>query len=205
MINISESHIQKLAPNAKSHYREAFKNADGVLSQFGINQSPLRLAHFMAQVLHETGGLTIYIESMNYSAKRLCVVWPSRFPTLESATPYAHNGRKLANKVYNGRMGNRHDTDDGWNYIGRGLLQMTGREDYAGYGNLLGVDLISTPDLAFDKDHTLRIAALEWNKKACNPHADQDNLSKVTRLINGGQIGIAQRKEWLAKTKNIWH
>lgn len=81
----------------------------------------------MAQVLHETGGLTVLVENMNYRAERIVQVWPSRFRTIEEATPYAHNPEKLANKVYGGRMGNTHP-GDGWRFIGRGLLQITGRE-----------------------------------------------------------------------------
>src|SRR5262245_59971402 len=121
MIKIAENQIQKLAPNAKTNYRKAFKAADAVLAHYNINENALRLAHFMAQVLHETGGFTIYVESMNYSAKRIAQVWPTRFSSIAAAEPYAHDGKGLANKVYNGRMGNRTGTNDGWNYIGHGL------------------------------------------------------------------------------------
>src|SRR5262249_47114674 len=145
----------------------AFEKADAVLSKFVINANAQRVAHFMAQVLHETGGLTILRESMNYSAKRLPQVWPDRFKTAAKADAFAHKPRELANEVYNGRMGNRTGTDDGWNYIGRGLLQITGREDYKKYGEKLGVDLVADPELAIHPDHTLSLAALEWDAKSC--------------------------------------
>jgi putative chitinase len=204
MIKITEQHIKKLAPNAKTNYREAFKNADTILAKYQINNNALRVAHFMAQILHETGDFTIYVESMNYSAKRIVQVWPSRFPHIAAAEPYAHNGKALANKVYNGRMGNREGTDDGWNYIGHGLMQITGREDYLKYGKLLGIDLAGSPELAIDPRYTLMLAAVEWNAKGCNALADEDGIIRITKKINGGLIGIADRKEKLAKTKNIW-
>ena len=159
----------------------------------------------MAQVLHESGGLTILIESMNYSAERMMVVWPSRFPTLQSAKPYAHNPEKLANKVYANRMGNGNEqSGDGYRFIGRGLMQVTGREDYAKYGKLVGASLVTNPDLASSAAYTLKIAAEEWKAKGCNQWADADNITKITQLINGGQTGIAERKEWFKKTSAVW-
>src|SRR4051812_33114963 len=103
---ITSQELTLLAPNARSSYRDAFANADAILAPYGINKTGLRLAHFMAQVLHECDALTIQRENMNYTAKRMTQVWPSRFPTETSAAPYAHNPEKLANKVYGGRMGN---------------------------------------------------------------------------------------------------
>jgi len=205
MISITSAQIKVLAPNARTVYQQAFAAADAVLAPYGINDNKLRVRHFMAQVLHESGGLTIQIENMNYSAERMMVVWPKRFPTLKSAQPYAHNPEKLANNVYASRMGNGDEkSGDGWRFIGRGLMQVTGREDYGKYGKLVGADLIKTPDLAFAADYTLRIAAEEWKAKGCNQWADADNITKITQLINGGQTGIAERKEWYKKTTAVW-
>jgi putative chitinase len=204
MITISSPQILHVAPNCRSSYKEAFGTADTVLNTYHINDTALRLAHFMAQVLHETDGLTIFRESMNYSAKRMVEVWPSRFASEAAAAPYAHNPRALANQVYNGRMGNRAGTDDGWNFIGRGLLQVTGREDYARYGTALSIDMIANPDLAIDPRYTLKIAALEWDAKNCNQDADADNVRQVTKKINGGLVGLADRQDWLKKTKQVW-
>lgn len=204
MTPVTAAQLKVLAPNARTAYLTAFADADTVLAVHGINATPLRLAHFMAQVLHESGGLTIQIESMNYRAERIVEVWPSRFPTVASAQPFAHNPQALADKVYGGRMGNV-DPHDGFKYIGRGLLQITGRESYARYGQLLGAPLEATPDLAFDGAWALKIAAEEWHASGCNALADEDNLRKVTRAINGGLIGLASRQDWLAKTKHIWN
>lgn len=204
MIPLTASQLQLLAPNARSSYRTAMAAADAVLAGQGINTTKLRLAHFMAQVLHETSGLTILVENLNYRAERLQVVWPTRFPTLQSAIPFAHKPEALANKVYGGRMGNDHP-GDGWKFIGRGMLQITGRESYETYGGKLTISLAENPDLAIDPNWSLRIAAEEWNAKHCNGFADADSINKVTRAINGGLIGLASRKDWLVKTKHVWH
>ena len=131
-VQITERDIAILAPSARSSYREAFANAQPVLDQFGISESPLRMAHFMAQVLHECGGLTIQFENLNYSAERLPKVWPSRFQPTGPLNPnaYAHNPQKLANEVYGRRMGNT-APGDGFAYRGRGLLQLTGKDSLA--------------------------------------------------------------------------
>jgi putative chitinase len=204
MIKVTSEQLLRVAPNCRASYRQAFETADAVLARDRINDTPLRLAHFMAQILHETDGLMIFRENMNYSAKRIVQVWPSRFKNEAAAAPYAHNPQALANKVYNGRMGNRSGTDDGWRFIGRGLLQVTGREDYEKYGKLLGVDIIKDPELAIDSRYTLKIAALEWDAKGCNSDADEDSIRKVTIKINGGLIGLASRIDWLRKTKQVW-
>jgi putative chitinase len=203
-VAITTQQLQLLAPNARTDYKSAFSTANAVLATHGINANKLRLAHFMAQVLHESGGLSVRVESMNYRAERIVAVWPSRFPTVASAEPFAHNPQALANKVYGGRMGNV-GANDGWTFIGRGLLQITGRESYEKYGGLLDIPLAANPDLAFGPDWSLKIAAEEWNSSGCNTFADQDSIRKVTRAINGGLIGLADRQDWLAKTKNIWH
>jgi len=203
VVAISAAQLQKLAPNARTVYRTAFQTADQDLAAHDVNKTKLRVAHFMAQVLHESGGLTILVENLNYSPERLTKVWPRRFPTVTAAAPFAHNPAALADKVYGGRMGNT-AAHDGSKYIGRGLIQLTGRESYAKFGKTLGVDLEKNPELATDPQWVLKIAVEEWHEKNCNQFADADDVNKVTRLINGGLIGIAERKEWLAKTKNVW-
>ena len=204
MIKITSEELLHLAPNCRSSYQQAFEEGDNVLGQYKINDTALRVAHLMAQVLHETDGLTILRENMNYSAKRMVEVWPSRFKNEAAAAPYAHNPRALANQVYNGRMGNRVGTDDGWKFIGRGMLQVTGREDYERYGKTLGIEMLADPELAIDPRYTLKVAALEWDAKQCNTDADEDSIRKVTKKINGGLVGLADRIDWLRKTKQVW-
>ena len=187
--------IRQLAPRAHFVYREAFAGAEGLPS------TPLRLAHFLAQCCHETGGMTILRESLNYaSAERLCTVWPSRFPTTAAATPYVRNPEALANRVYAGRMGNV-NPGDGWRYIGRGLLQITGRDAYRVIGERIGVNLEANPDLACLETHALQVALAVWKWKRCDAHADADSVQLVTKAINGGQIGLRDRQEWLVRAK----
>lgn len=203
MIKVTLEQLKKLAPNIRANYQEAFAEADTVLANYGINKNKLRVVHFLAQVLHESGGLTIFIENMNYRAERIVQVWNKRFPTVEAAKPYAHNPEKLANKVYGGRMGNV-NPGDGWKFIGRGLIQLTGRESYKKFGDRLGVNLVANPDLAFSGKWALKIAAEEWKASGCNAFADEDSIRKVTKAINGGLIGLASREDWLIKTRKIW-
>ena len=203
MIPVTSSQLAGLAPNARSVYVTAFETGDEVFAKYGINDTALRLSHFMSQILHETGGLTILVESLNYRPERLLEVWPSRFKTIEDAQPFAHNGEALANKVYGGRMGNV-DPGDGWRYIGRGLLQITGRESYERYGDKLGIDLAGHPELAIDPQWALPIACEEWVASKCNDFADADDCRRVTRAVNGGLIGLKERKDWLAKARHVW-
>jgi putative chitinase len=131
-------------------------------------------------------------------------VWPGRFPTIASAQPYARNPRALANKTYGGRMGNRPGTDDGYNYRGRGLIQITGRDGYRQVGRIAGLPLEENPELASSGEFLLEVAGAFWQWKGLNPKADVDSVVAVTRLINGGTNGLADRKEWLAKARRTF-
>ena len=124
--------ITQLAPSARSSYRDAFAAGQGVLDQFEISATPLRVAHFMAQMMHESGGLTIQFENLNYSPERLPKVWPTRFQPKGPLDPaqFAHNAERLANEVYaRAELGNT-GPGDGFKYRGRGLLQLTGKASY---------------------------------------------------------------------------
>jgi len=210
-VTITLGDIRGLAPNARSSYREAFQNGQPVLDQCGITESPLRIAHFMAQVLHESGGLTRQIESLNYSAQRLPQVWPSRFKPIGPLDPadFANNEQKLGNQVYGGRMGNS-GPNDGFTYRGRGLLQLTGKDSYesatraARAQDPTAPDFGAFPDAVFSARWCLVVAAAEWAAKGCNALADGDDIRKVTRRINGGQIGLRDRTEWLRLTRAVW-
>jgi putative chitinase len=210
-VNVTLEQIRHLAPNARSSYREAFQNGQSVLDQCGISATPLRVAHFMAQVLHESQGLATQIESLNYSPQRLPKVWPSRFKPTGPLDPaaFAHNQQKLGNEVYGGRMGNT-GPNDGFTYRGRGLLQLTGKDSYleatttVRARNPAAPDFVVTPDAVFSAQWCLAVAAAEWASKHCNAFADLDDIRKVTRAINGGLIGLSDRTDWLRLTKAVW-
>jgi putative chitinase len=199
VIAFDRSALNALTPNAQPTYEQALDRLTD-LSPFGVLDSKLRADHFLSQILHETGGLHVLVENLNYSAARLMVVWPSRFKTLEDAKTCEHNPRALANRVYGGRMGNLED-GDGWRYIGRGLLQLTGRSSYARAGAALGLDLVGYPSLAIDPAQALRVAGCEWHALRCNEAADANDVELVTRRVNGGAIGLLERATWLQKVR----
>jgi putative chitinase len=174
--------------------------APQVFARYGI-ATPLLAAHVMAQISHECGAGHEVVENLNYTAARMMQVWPSRFPTLAAAAPYAGNPRALADKVYNGRMGNAAGSDDGWNFRGRGASQTTGREGYARLAKATGLDLLSHPDLVNDPAHFLECGVADFVLCGCLPFAKADDVLNVTRRLNGGTVGLAQRQAWLAKWK----
>ncbi|MEA2888697.1 MAG: putative chitinase [Bradyrhizobium sp.] len=175
-------------------------SAQAVFQKYGID-SPLLVAHVMAQISHECGAGHDVVENLNYTAGRMMQVWPSRFPTMASAQPYAGNPRALANKVYNGRMGNALGSDDGWNFRGRGASQTTGREGYARLAKATGLDLVHFPDLVNDPKRFLECGVADFILCGCLPFAKADDVLNVTRRLNGGTVGLAQRRAWLAKWK----
>ena len=131
-------------------------------------------------------------------------VWPSRFPDLQTAMKYAHNPEAIANKVYGGRMGNgQEETGDGWKYHGRGLIQLTGKENYANCGSGIGVDLLSNPNLLNTPEYAALSAGWFWNKKGLNSLADSGDYETMTKRINGGTLGLDDRKAKIAKALSV--
>lgn len=210
-VRIEPIHLRHLAPNARSSYREAFQNGQDILDATGIAGTPRRVAHFMAQVLHESGGLVLQFENLNYSAPRLSVVFPTRFKPKGPLDParFEHDPQKLGNEVYGRRMGNT-EPNDGFTYRGRGLLQLTGKDNYREVTQLLrgryadAPDLLRSPDEVISARWCVRVAAVKWEARGCNALADAGDIRRVTRAINGGLIGIGDRTEWLRRTTAVW-
>lgn len=196
--------VRKVAPNAKPAYLEAFENGDKYFQEAEIT-TPVRLAHFLAQTCEETGGYTIFVESGNYSAARIRVVWPSR----PEAVQYAHNPEALFNSVYANRMGNGSPSSgDGFKFRGRGILQTTGRAAYRKYGQRLGIDLEDNPALIYDPRYILQPALFEWVESGCNEVADRKNsddanVKAITLKVNGGYTNLDQRQAWFRKIKPL--
>lgn len=178
------------------------------MAEFRINNE-LRVAAYLAQLAHESNQLTRWIENLNYTAGRLTQVWPRRFPSLAAAQPYAHNPQALANRVYNGRMGNRAGSNDGWLYLGRMPMQATGRDMYELLSELLEVDLLSNPDLCLKPEIAFRASAAIFARvKNCNQLADgilthPDNFTLITRRINGGTTGLNDRLEYFRRARRV--
>jgi len=155
--------------------------------------TPKRQACFIGQCMHESMGFKVTVENLNYSAAALMRTWPSRFPDMDTAENYEHNPQKIASKVYAGRMGNITPEDAGM-YIGRGLIQLTGKENYANCGLGIGVDLLGHPDWLSDPKYAALSAGWFWNKKGLNALADSNDIETMTKRINGGTLGLDDRK-----------
>jgi putative chitinase len=167
-----------------------------VASKFEIN-TPLRLAHFLAQCGHESGGFKLTKENLNYSAKGLNGIFKKYFPTLESAVPYERKPEKIANKVYGGRMGNGAEASgEGWKFHGRGFIQLTGKDNYTAFTKSIGEDCIANPDLVASK-YALASAAWFFNKNGLHKMADGGAtdavVTSITKRVNGGTIGLPDR------------
>ena len=170
-------------------------------NRFEIN-TPERQAAFIGQCAHESANFKTLQENLNYSAKGLSATWPSRFPSEDAAQPFHRQPEKIANKVYSGRMGNS-DEGDGWKYRGRGLIQLTGKDNYRLASDALGVDFIADPDLVLTKEYAALTAAWYWNKRGLNKEADAKDFTGMTKKINGGTIGLADRVAHINSALNV--
>lgn len=169
---------------------DAFNNA---FERFEIN-TPERIAMFMAQVGHESGGLCTLEENLNYKPERLQQIFPKYFRDVDP-NDYGRNPEKIANRVYSNRMGNGdEESGDGYRYRGRGAIQLTGKDNYTHCGNDLGVDLTENPDYLTTPEGAIASAAWFWNSRDLNKWADEGDVLTVTKKINGGTIGLDERK-----------
>ena len=164
--------------------------------------TPKRQACFIGQCSHESGNFKTLQENLNYSAEGLMKTWPSRFPTKEVADQYARQPAKIAGKVYNGRLGNANE-EEASKFLGRGLIQLTGKENYEHCGSSLGVDLLSNPNLLSDPKYAALSAGWFWGKRGLNSLADASDLETMTKRINGGLLGLDDRKAKIAKALSV--
>jgi len=157
--------------------------------------SPARAAHLLGQASHESGGFKLVRENLNYSAETMCRVWPSRFKTIAEAEPYARNPKALADKVYSNRMGN--GEGEGHMYIGRGFLQLTGKDNYKSFAADMRLpDIMQDPSL-IETDYAFETALWFFQKNNLFAIADEgvndDTIKRITKRVNGGYIGIDHR------------
>ena len=179
-------------------------------TKFQIN-TPKRIAAFLAQTAHESGGYTMLEENLNYSAETMAVVWPNRFAEKGPDGKYIkENGKNkpnkfalalhrkpemIANVVYSNRMGNGTiESGEGWKYRGRGLKQLTGKDNYTRCGTSLGVDLVERPELLLTPQYAALSAGWFWDSNRLGDFADRDDFVGMTKKINGGTIGLADRE-----------
>lgn len=161
-------------------------------------------AMFIGQCSHESGNFRLLSENLNYKATTLMKLWPKRFPTLEVANAYAGNPKKIANMVYANRMGNRDEASgDGFRFFGRGLVQLTGFSNYFHAGKALGVDFGLNPDLVATPKFAALTAGWFWSTHNCNAPADALDYTKVTKIINGGTIGLDDRIKHITEALRV--
>ena len=170
----------------------------GIQEKFGVN-TPLRLSHFLAQCGHESGGFRVTQENLNYSAKGLQGIFKKYFPSEALALDYAKKPQKIANRVYGGRMGNGNEASgDGFKFRGRGYIQLTGRDNYKAFDDAVEDVILENPDLVATK-YPLASAAWFWNRNKLNQLADKgaapEVVTMITKRVNGGTIGLADRQK----------
>jgi len=173
-----------------------FESMDKLLPLYNIT-SAIRVAMFLAQTGHESGDYNEIEENLNYRATTLQEVFPRYFRDADP-NDYAHQPEKIANRVYGGRMGNGdEDSGDGWKFHGRGILQITGHDNYAACSQAIYGDdrLLDNPELLCEKDGAVASACWFWTNRHLNEWSDQENVKEVTRRINGGFIGLADREQ----------
>ena len=162
----------------------------------------LRRAHFMAQIAHESGGFKRLTENLNYSPARIAEIFPK---LAARADELAYQPEKLGNAAYAGKIGNGDEASgDGWRYRGRGLIQLTGRDNYRAAGIALGLEFIGNPGQAAEPEIAVRAALWFWDKRQCNLAADLDDVELVTKRINGGLHGLANRRRLTDDAKTIF-
>lgn len=156
--------------------------------------TPIQQASFIGQCGHECGQFKILEENLNYKAETLMKLWKSRFPTIDIANEYARNPKKIANKVYASRMGNRDEASgDGYRFRGRGCIQLTGHANYFHAGQACGEDFVMNPDLVATPKYAAMTAGWFWSTHKLNQYADTRDFLMMTKKINGGIIGLDDR------------
>ena len=177
---------------------------DAAMRRFEIS-TPARMAAFCAQLAHESGQLQRWTENLGYRWERLRQVFPKYFPSDAEARPFDRKPERIANRVYASRMGNGPEASgDGWRYRGRGPIQLTGKDNYRACGQGIGVDLVEDPDRLATPEPGCLAAAWFWARNGLNALADAGDFVTITRRINGGLNGLAERREFWERAKTAF-
>jgi putative chitinase len=200
---MTPSQLSAFCPAAQPYYL-ALRAA---MTAFGI-KTPAQVAMFLGQVAHESAGFTRLEENLNYSAEALLATWPKRFNEAQ-ARAYAMQPERIANRAYANRLGNGDEASGhGWRYRGRGLIQLTGLDNYGWCSKALSPKpgyLLRNPETLLRPLFAAESAAWFWRAKKCNDPADAGSLEEVTRRINGGLTGLADRRIWWEKAQHALH
>lgn len=209
---ITAKAIGEVCPSAQKYAVELAKQ----MAETGIQQNPRRASMFLGQIAVESGCFTQVVESLNYSAKALRNLFGRHRITEAQCDQYGRtaehpaNQQTLANILYGGSFGAKQlgntEPDDGWRFRGRGLKQLTGRDNYKRFSHAwLGDDtLLTNPDRVADPAGAVASAIWFWASNGLNAEADRGTVESVTRIVNGGQIGLSERKEWTEKFRRAW-
>ena len=202
---LTEKQFQALFPNAPI---SAMEHLNRAMARYKID-SKVRAAAFLAQIGHESAGLTALSENLNYSAQGLANTWPSRYKGSDGkpnalAINLARKPEQIANHTYANRMGNGDpESGDGWKYRGRGYIQTTGRSNYAKLTAAVGTNFLAVPDLLLQHEYAALAAAFYWSDNNLNDLADIGRFDLITRKINGGTHGAADRDRRWEQAKQV--
>lgn len=188
--------LQKIAPKTKVATLEKFvEPMNYVAEHYAMLENKKRIAAFLAQTAHESGGFSVTQENLNYSAKGLMGTFKKYFPNEELAKQYERKPEKIANRVYANRMKNgSEESGDGWAFRGRGLIQLTGRDNYTRFAKSVGKELTEAVRYLETPEGAVVSAGWFWDTNKLNIYCDKDDFTGLTKRINGGTIGLADRK-----------
>jgi putative chitinase len=198
----TKNHLKEILPSIP--YLDEWHDAlSKVLPEYDIT-TPQRVAAFIAQCAHESGGFKALKENLNYQAASLCRVWPRLFPTMEIANQYAHKPEMIANRAYGNRMGNGDEASgDGYRYCGRGLIQLTGKDNYTAFAESIETPIEELPEYLSTFEGAVQSAAYFWSENNLNQYADSGDILTMTKRINGGTIGLEDRKKHYAHALHV--
>lgn len=200
--DFKKEHLAKIIPG--NPYIDYWFNAlEMILPDYDIDTIP-RVAAFLAQTAHESGNYRFLKENLNYRATSLRKVFPKYFPTDALAAKYAHNQPAIANRVYGGRMGNGPEASgDGFRYCGRGLIQLTGKSNYIKFAESIETPVEEIPEYLSTFEGAVQSACWYWEENNLNRWADQGDILTLTKRINGGTIGLEDRKKHYAHALKV--
>lgn len=189
---LTEKHLKEFLPKNK-YISEWYEALSILLPDYNIN-TPMRVASFLAQCGHESGGFVFLRENLNYRAETLHRQWPNHFPTMEIARQYERQPVRIANRAYANRMGNGDEASgDGWRFCGKGLIQLTGRDNYQDFADSIETPIEDIPEYLATFEGAAQSACWFWETNNLNREADVGDIKTMTRKINGGFIGLEDR------------
>lgn len=198
---LNSEQIHRIFPNGRKFWIGYLEDNIEEIQQIAHLTTKLRMAHFLAQVAVETGGLRSFVENLNYkSASRILKIYSKHFNSIQEARPYVGQPQKLANKVYANRLGNGSvSSGDGWKYRGKGPIQITFRDNHRDVGKAMDVNFLVKPDLILEPEYGWKSSCAYWTvmRPRQNAHADRDDLESVRRGVNGGTHGLELCRQWL--------